>query len=104
MANLQQIPVSIDTDKVANFCQQRRISRLSLFGSALRSDFDPDSSDLDILAEFEPGALDQVGIEFFEWGNELSDILGHRVDFCSKLHPRIRDQVNATAIPLYEQA
>lgn len=104
MANLQQLPIPTDEKQIAEFCRRRGIHRLSLFGSALRDDFDPNQSDLDILAEFEPGALDGVGLEFFDWGNELSSILGHRVDFCTKLHPHIRNQVKATAVPLYEEA
>ena len=51
--------------------------RLALFGSVLRDDFAPES-DVDVLVEFEPGA--RVGLAFFTMQDELSDILGRRVD------------------------
>ena len=35
------------------YCRERHIRRLAIFGSALRSDFTPDS-DIDLLVEFEP--------------------------------------------------
>lgn len=42
-------------DRIAEFCQRHRIRKLSLFGSALRDDFSPDS-DVDMLVEYEEGA------------------------------------------------
>jgi predicted nucleotidyltransferase len=45
---------------IADACRQHRVLRMHLFGSALRDDFDPARSDLDLLVEFQPiapGAL-----------------------------------------------
>ena len=64
-------------DRIAEFCQRNRISRLALFGSVLRDDFTPES-DVDVLVEFEPGA--RVGLAFITIQDELSKILGRRVD------------------------
>jgi Nucleotidyltransferase domain len=63
-------PAQLDFDPRAleGFCRSRGIRKLSLFGSALREDFRPGESDLDILAEFEPGALRGVGLDFFPTG------------------------------------
>ena len=47
--------LSIPRDKVAAFCRKHGIRKLSLFGSVIRDDFGPDS-DVDVLAEFKPGA------------------------------------------------
>ena len=69
--------IEIPMDRVAGFCRRNRIRRLALFGSVLRDDFAPES-DVDVLVEFEPGA--RVGLAFFTMQDELSDILGRRVD------------------------
>lgn len=45
--------VEIDQEALAAFCRKWRIRELSLFGSALRDDFSPES-DLDFLVSFEP--------------------------------------------------
>ena len=59
-------------------CRRRHIRRLSVFGSALREDFRPDS-DVDLLVEFEPGH--SFGFEFFDVEADLSRVFGgHRVD------------------------
>jgi predicted nucleotidyltransferase len=42
--------------QLAEFCRERGIRWLALFGSALRPDFGPDS-DIDVLVEFEPGRV-----------------------------------------------
>ena len=39
---------------LADLCRRCRVARLAVFGSALRDDFDSQSSDLDFLVEFQP--------------------------------------------------
>jgi len=74
--------VSTDREKIAEFCRRNRIRKLSLFSSVLREDFRPDS-DVDILVEFEPGAVvglfRMAGLEL-----ELGEMPGRKVD----LRPR----------------
>ena len=70
--------VSIPKDQIAAFCEGHGIKRLSIFGSALRSDFGPES-DIDLLVEFEPdripGLIGFAGLEL-----ELTRMLGRKVD------------------------
>jgi len=67
----------IPKDKIADFCQRHHIGRLSVFGSALRADFAPDS-DVDVLVEFQKGHV--PGFAFFDMEVELSELLGRKVD------------------------
>jgi predicted nucleotidyltransferase len=92
--------LSIDRDAVSAFCRRHRIKRLALFDSAMRDDTRPDS-DLDMLIEFEPGQV--PGLDFIAIERELSELLGRRVDLVTpkSLMPRIRDQVLASAQPLF---
>jgi len=46
--------ITVDRERLAEFCRKHHIRRLALFGSALRDDFGPES-DIDVLVEFEPG-------------------------------------------------
>jgi uncharacterized protein len=63
-------------EKIADFCRRNRVKRLSLFGSAARNDFRPDS-DVDLLVEFDENArvtlFDMVDLQ-----DELSQIFGGR--------------------------
>lgn len=98
------LPIAIDRRRIARFCQDRGIRSLALFGSVLRDDFDPARSDIDVLAEFAPGALRGVGLRYFDFAEELGAILGHKVDFSSQLHPALRERVRRDALVVYEQA
>jgi len=99
-----ELPIPIDRGKIAGFCRARGIRKLSLFGSVLRDDFDPAHSDVDVLAEFEPDALDGVGFRYFGYGEELAAIMGRKVDFCSHLNKHIEASVRREAVPIYEHA
>jgi predicted nucleotidyltransferase len=47
--------IRLDRVALAAFCRKWKIRELSIFGSALRDDFGPES-DLDFLVSFEPDA------------------------------------------------
>ena len=89
--------------RIAAFCRKNHIRRLALFGSVLRDDFRSES-DVDVLVEFEPGA--RVGLSFFRMQDELSAILGRRVDLNTpaSLSRYFRDDVLANAEVLYVAA
>ena len=44
-------------EAIGKLCAKYGVSRLEAFGSAVRADFRPDESDLDLLVEFGPMAL-----------------------------------------------
>ena len=102
--SVAELPITLDREKIAAFCRARGIRRLSLFGSVVRGDFGPERSDVDVLAEFEPGALDGVGFRYFGYGEELAKIMGRKVDFCSRLNKYIEAAVRREALPIYERA
>lgn len=62
---------------LALFCRKWRFRELSLFGSALRDDFRPDS-DLDFLVSFEPDARLDIDI-LMAMQEELEAQLGRPV-------------------------
>ena len=102
--SVAKLPIILDHRKIEVFCSSKGIRRLSLFGSVLRDDFNPASSDVDVLAEFQPGALDGVGLDYFGYGVELSLILGRKVDFCSKLNKYILPRVRTEMLTIYERS
>lgn len=90
----------IDPEKLAAFCRKHHIRKLAFFGSVLRPDF-RDDSDIDVLVEFVPGFV--PGLAFFSMEQELSDLLGRRVDLHTPqfLSRYFRPQVLAEAEVLY---
>ncbi|MBI5876785.1 MAG: nucleotidyltransferase family protein [Chloroflexi bacterium] len=92
--------LSLPKDKISEFCRRHHIRRLSVFGSALRPDFTP-QSDVDILVEFEDGHT--PGLSFFAMESELSGMLGRTVDLNTPqfLSQYFRDEVLAEAEAQY---
>ena len=86
--------------EINEFCRQHHIRRLSMFGSALHGDQRPDS-DLDLLVEFEVGHT--PGFKFFEIEEELSRIIGRKVDLNTPgfLSRYFRDDLLAEAQLMY---
>ena len=95
--------VAIPAPRVAEFCRRHHVVRLALFGSVLRDDFRPDS-DVDVLVEFEPGKT--PGLAFFAMQDELSELLGRKVDLNTPgwLSPYFRDEVLGDLEVLYGAA
>jgi len=96
----QRVP--LDQQYIVAFCRRHHIQRLSLFGSVLRDDFDPEASDIDFLVEFQPGA----GVSLFDVGGmvvELEEKLDRTVDLRTPrdLSRYFRDEVVASAELIY---
>lgn len=71
--------LNISDEALAEFCRKWKIVRLELFGSALRDDFDPEKSDIDLLVTF----ADNVSWGFrdtLKMEDELKAVLGRDVD------------------------
>ena len=94
--------VNVDKGVLAEFCKKRHIKRLALFGSVLRPDF-RDDSDVDVLVEFQPGLT--PGFGFFAIQDELSELLGRKVDLNTPqfLSPYFRDRVMEEAETEYAE-
>lgn len=72
----------LDANWLSDFCRRWKITELAVFGSALRTDFRPDS-DIDLLVTFANdapwGLFDHVRMR-----DELADQFGRSVDLVSR--------------------
>ena len=97
---MRRAKIEVPAKIIRDFCRRHHIRRLAFFGSVLREDFRADS-DVDVLVEFEPGHV--PGLAFFAIEDELSRILGRRVDLNTPqfLSPYIRGEALAEAEEQY---
>jgi hypothetical protein len=95
--------IELNAIQTQAFCRKHHIRRLALFGSAIRTDFGPES-DIDVLVEFEDGFV--PGLAFFSIQDELTQMLGRKVDLNTAgfLSPEFRDEVLTEAQDLYVAA
>jgi predicted nucleotidyltransferase len=92
--------ISLPKKRIAEFCRKHHINKLAIFGSVLRPDFRADS-DIDVLVEFDPDHI--PGLTFFAMAEELSEILGRKVDLNTPqcLSRYFRDKVLQEAVVQY---
>ena len=101
--NVMDLQAILSSQQLKNFCQKYHIRQLSLFGSVVREDFNP-QSDIDVLVEF--GTDHAPGFDFFLMEAELSQLLGRKVDLqtLNFLSSEIRQSVLLEAVNSYDQA
>lgn len=67
-------------EAIAELCRRHSVKKLFAFGSAIRDDFRPGESDVDLLVEFAPIGGHAKGQAYFKMLDELQQLLGARVD------------------------
>jgi predicted nucleotidyltransferase len=74
--------IAIPEEPLAEFCRRWKITELDLFGSALGSDFGPES-DVDLLVTFREGVTYRLR-DYLQMEEELREIFGREVDFVER--------------------
>lgn len=92
-------------EAIAELCRRCGVRKLEVFGSASRGDFDPETSDIDFLVEFDySGGIDDAFDRYFDVKEGLESLLDRRVDLISSKairNPIFADSVEASRVPLY---
>ena len=95
--------LTYDLQQLEDFCRRWQVRQLSLFGSALRNDFKPES-DLDFLVGFRKGA-EWDALDLFAMQDELEGWFGRKVDLVKDTwiqNPIRRNRILETRKVLFE--
>ena len=76
------VQIHIPSAQIDSFCRRWQVVELSLFGSAVREDFGPDS-DVDLLVQFHPEARHTL-IDMARMEHELGRIFNRDVDLVER--------------------
>jgi predicted nucleotidyltransferase len=106
-SSLHEAPgkLRFDSRRLGRLCRERGITRLDLFGSALREDFRAES-DVDLLATLRPDAC----VTLLDWADiqeQLSELFGRPVDLVSRRaiersqNPYRKHSILSAAVPIY---
>lgn len=98
--------IESNREAIAQLCRRHGVRRLEVFGSILREDFDPSRSDVDLLAEFEPGLSDSFG-NLLDFKEAMEMLLGRPVDVVELKairNRRLRYYIEHSKSPLYAAA
>ena len=89
---------------IENLCRRFRVRRLELFGSATGGGFDPLTSDLDFLVEFDSLRSNEYADAYFGLLEELKKLFQRELDlvmFGSVKNPYLRESIQKTRTLLY---
>jgi predicted nucleotidyltransferase len=93
--------------ELGSLCAKHRVRRLDLFGSGIGRRFDPASSDLDFLVEFQAMPPTEHADRYFGLLADLEDLLQRPIDLIESSairNPYFRQAVDETRIPVYAAA
>jgi len=99
--------IEASRSELIDLCDRYGVRRLALFGSALRDDFDPGRSDLDLLVEFSPTSPQEHAEAYFGLLENLESLFGRRVDLLelgAVRNPYLRREIEVQQETLYAAA
>ncbi len=70
----------IEEEKLDKICERYHVLQMIIFGSAIRSDFNPEKSDIDILVSFKKMTPADHADSYFGLLEELEETFGRSVD------------------------
>jgi uncharacterized protein len=93
--------------EITELCVKHRVRRLALFGSATSEHFDPVTSDLDVLVEFQSMLPAHHADSYFGLMEDLHRLFGMPIDLVepgSIRNPYFRQAIAETQVSLYDAA
>jgi uncharacterized protein len=96
--------LTIRRDQLVALCQKYRVRRLDVFGSAARDDFNEQSSDIDLLVEFDDMPFADRGDAYLGLLTDAEELLGRHVDLVevgAVRNPYLREGIEASRQLLY---
>ena len=87
---------------VADYFKNKPVKKVWLFGSYARGEADS-NSDVDVVVDIDYSF--EIGIEYFNWFQELQEALEKRVDVVSKkyINSRLRPFIEKEMVLVYEK-
>ena len=96
--------ITENREKIAELCRTHHVRHLSVFGSAVRDDFDPARSDIDLLVEFHALGELEYAPNFFSLLRGFDSVFGRQVDLLTDYsirNPYLRHSIELDKVSLY---
>lgn len=96
--------VAENMQEIADICRSHRVKTLELFGSATGERFDPATSDLDFVVEFEDMSPAEHADAYLDLARDLEALFSRPVDLVEMApikNPYFRKAVEESRVPVY---
>jgi predicted nucleotidyltransferase len=89
---------------LAELCRANGVRHLAIFGSAARDDFDPATSDLDVVVQFDAPTCAIYAARFFAIKEGLERMTGRAVDLVTETsitNPYLKRRIDTEKVTLF---
>ena len=93
--------------RLDELCRKYNVSEMFIFGSAIRSDFNPEKSDIDIMVSFRKMTPANHADSYFGLLEELERFFGRSVDLLEKKavkNPYLKRNIDESGVMVYVSA
>jgi predicted nucleotidyltransferase len=93
-------------DKIITLCQKHKVLRLFVFGSASNERFDPETSDIDFIAELANMPPEQKGLSLLNFWSDLENLFERKIDLLTNSsikNPYLKEEIEKSKVLFYEQ-
>ncbi len=90
--------------EIEELCRRHHVMRMSIFGSAVRDDFNPETSDVDVRVIFDSPRIERYARNAFAFQDALVALFGRKVDVISSKvlrNERLAARIAQTEVLLY---
>ena len=103
------LPIEIENkvEKLITLCNKYNVIKLFVFGSIVKGNFHPETSDIDLIVELEDLPPSEKGEKLMKLWSELELLFLRKVDLLSNLNiknPYLRKEIENSKFLLYDRA
>ena len=90
-----------------SLCNKYEVTRMFLFGSSVTGNFNPDTSDVDIIVEIDNMPPERKGELLMQLWGELEKLFARKVDLLTTpnvRNPYLKNEIENTKLLIYDRA
>ena len=104
-----KLPIEIENkiEKLISLCNKYKVKRIFVFGSIVKGNFNPKTSDVDLIVEIEDLPPSEKGELIMKLWSELEDLFARKVDLLTNLNiknPYLRNEIENSKYLIYDRA
>ena len=104
-----KLPIEIENkiDKLVTLCNKYKVSRIFVFGSIVKGNFNPKTSDVDLIVELEDLPPSEKGEMLMKLWSELENLFARKVDLLTSINvknPYLRKEIENSKFLIYDRA
>ncbi len=104
-----KLPIEIENkiEKLITLCNKYKVKKIFVFGSIAKGNFNPKTSDVDLIVEIEDLPPSEKGELIMELWSELEALFARKVDLLTNLNiknPYLKSEIENSKYLIYDRA